>query len=882
MKYFSLLLIGLFFATLLTAQKQANYWFFGEYCGLNFNSGTPNAITSGSLTAMEGCSAISSETGVLHFYTDGISVWNRNNQTMPNGSGLMGNSSSSQSCIVVPWPEHNSKYFIFTIDDVDGGGGSNGLRYSVVNMSLNGTLGDVLATSKNILLTAPMCEKLTAVGHDNGIDTWIVSQKWGTNNFYSYLVTPAGVDMTPIISSGGAIIEGSIHNAKGCMKVSLNGEKLAKANAGLHAVEIFDFDNVTGQVDYIVTDNNIEGEAYGIEFSHNSRLLYVNTWKSNPQKKLYQYNLKAGTPNEILDSRVTIASGTDGALQIAPDNKMYVATNQSAYISVVKAPNKIGDDCDFNSNEVYLGGKTSRWGLPNFLHFFSSIHAGFYNDTPCYTVPTQFYENSSLEPDSVYWDFGNLASGADNYSTEFDPIHLFTGPGLYLVKHVIWDEGVSDSLTNGVFVNEKPNIQLGNDTSFCEGDTWVLDAGDNYETFLWSTGETTRTITVSLTGEYWCEVTSEYGCPNRDSIIVYHANPTAHAGNDQTIFYGQTAILDGSATGGLSPYTYEWQPVNMLMQNDIQNPETVPILTPTSFTLEVKDSRNCLSGLDYVVIQPISSVLSAMLTAEPDTICLGESTVITANASGGGFEYFYEWTSDPPEFTSLESSFTVSPSSSGNIVFLFNLTDEIDNHFDSTVTVVVKPLPVIDLVPDGIIPFGDPDTIIVCVYDTVILDAGQNDDLTGTTYYWTLTDYFGRYFQATSNDSLIDYQTHTVRVKYPGTNGCENIGEITIVFDFNECQIGVDENSLAEQNPFQIFPNPNNGTFALLLNKELRDLEIKVFDFQGSTVYTEQFEGTFKKGYQQQFQLDHMKKGIYFIQILSSSSSLSAQKLVIR
>jgi hypothetical protein len=954
MKKYTIVLFSLLLSLSLTAQKEASFWFFGDYCGLDFNSGTPVALDNGALSTMEGCSSISTKTGALRFYTDGSTVWNRNDAPMPNGTGLKGNSSSTQSGIIVPWPENDNKYFVFTIDDVDAGGGSDGLRYSVVDMTLQGFLGDVVANQKNILLTAPMCEKLTAVGHDNGIDVWVISQKWNTNNFYAYLVTPDGVDETPVISSGGAIINGSIHNAKGYLKVSPNGEKLAKANAGLHTVEIFDFDNVTGEVSYIATDYNLGGEAYGVEFSPNSHLLYINTWKNNNSRKLVQYDLEAGTPGEIIGSRIQIASGTDGALQIAPDNKLYVATNSSSYISAVNAPNKKGVACDFNSNVIKLdiSGQRSKWGLPPFIQSFFSFNAGFYYETPCYTEPTQFWENSSVTPDSVWWDFGNSSSGDDNYSTEFDPIHLYTGPGLYFVKHKIWVDGLTDSISNGIWVNLKPNINLGPDTSFCEGDPLVLDAGNDYDSYFWSTGDTNRTTTiytagdywcevfeesgcgnrdtvsvialekptinlgndvelcaggfytidagpgyesylwpngstlqtysVETSGNYWCEVTNDLGCPNRDSILVtFHPNPIADAGPVQTIDQGQTTVLEGEASGGLSPYAYEWQPANMLTQNDIPTPATLPIITPTWFHLTVTDSRECVSEVSDVLINLTGSTLWALPTASPDTICLGESTDITAYATGGGLEYTYSWTgNDPPGFTSSEANFTVTPTTAGTISYNLYLTDQFGNVFNGTATVVVKPLPVIDLIPEGIIPIS-PDTIVVCVRDSVILDAGQDDDPEGTTYFWTQSNYLNRYFKATTNGNWIDFQTHEVRVNYPGTTGCESIGSITIVFDFNECQIGIDENTGDDQQVFQIFPNPNNGSFTMLLNKEMKNLEIRVFDYLGKPVYTERFSGSFKKGHQQHFQLKLKKKGIYFVQLLSESSEISVQKILI-
>ncbi|MBK6291802.1 MAG: hypothetical protein IPF59_08585 [Ignavibacteria bacterium] len=50
------------------------------------------------------------------FYSDGTRVWTRTHQTMPNGSALSGDPSSTQSGIVIPWPTRPSQYFIFTVD----------------------------------------------------------------------------------------------------------------------------------------------------------------------------------------------------------------------------------------------------------------------------------------------------------------------------------------------------------------------------------------------------------------------------------------------------------------------------------------------------------------------------------------------------------------------------------------------------------------------------------------------------------------------------------------------------------------------------------------------------------------------------------------------
>jgi hypothetical protein len=272
-------IIALLLSTITEAQKEANFWYFGENAGLDFSNGSPIAITDGALSTMEGCSSISSATGTLQFYTDGTNVWNRYNNVMPNGAGLLGDASSTQSAIIVPRPGSSDLYYIFTIDDVaNGNGGANGLNYSLVDMTLDNWKGDIVSTVKNVLFTAPLCEKVTAVGHSNGIDTWVIAHKWGTNSFYSYLVTVDGVNETPIISSAGDVISGEINNAKGYMKVSPNGDKIAKANAGMGTLEIFDFNNTTGIVSNVLKDYISGTDPYGVEFSPNSSLLYVGSW----------------------------------------------------------------------------------------------------------------------------------------------------------------------------------------------------------------------------------------------------------------------------------------------------------------------------------------------------------------------------------------------------------------------------------------------------------------------------------------------------------------------------------------------------------------------------------------------------------------------------
>ena len=167
------LLILLLTSTILYAQKEGNIWYFGRRAGLDFNSGAPVPLTDGIMNTLEGCSAISNDMGNLLFYTDGVSVWNKNHIRMPNGFGLNGHPSSTQSALIVQDPGNSDRYYIFTVPAQQNHYGFSrplSFYYNIVDMTLAGGLGDI--TIKNMLLMNKVTEKLTAVRHANGHDIW--------------------------------------------------------------------------------------------------------------------------------------------------------------------------------------------------------------------------------------------------------------------------------------------------------------------------------------------------------------------------------------------------------------------------------------------------------------------------------------------------------------------------------------------------------------------------------------------------------------------------------------------------------------------------------------------------------------------------------------
>lgn len=634
------------------AQKEANFWYFGYNAGLNFSLGLPVAMTNGQLNTWEGCSSISSSTGNLLFYTDGQFVYNANHQEMPNGSGLMGDESSTQSGIIVPKPGSSSEYYIFTVDDL---AGPNGVRYSLVDMTLQGGLGDVVPSQKNVPLVAPTSEKVTAVGHSNGTDYWVITHLWSSDAFYAYLITSAGVNTTPVISNVGDVIGGTglEEHSKGYMKFAPDGTRLAMANNLKFTVDIFSFNNSSGQVSNHVQDAGFTnpgggdpGGPYGVGFSPDSKLLYISEWKNG--KKIFQYDLTAGSGTAIINSKNLVASAGQndysfGALQLGPDNRLYCARWQNApYVSVFTNPIVYGPGCNFVEEGVNLAGRGSGYGLPPFIQSFFNLNTDILYDVPvCFGEPTQFYTSTAVPPDSVRWDFGDPASGPDNTSTELNPSHLFTSTGIFAVTLTLYVQLQSDIKAKLVIVHPDPDVELGPDISQCTGSPITLDAGDGFNEYIWSTGDTTQTIDVSSSGEYWVQVFGQGNCSDIDTINVT-IYPEYEFTEDQSICEGDSIFLEGSWQKLPGAYTDIYQTVqgcdsvyitNLTVYDTFNIIEEVYLCEGDSIFVgggwqkqsgTFYDVLNTVDGCDSVIITDLT-VSDNVLVNQAFTICQGES-----------------------------------------------------------------------------------------------------------------------------------------------------------------------------------------------------------------------------------------------------------------
>lgn len=394
----------------LFAQKQASIWYFGQNAGLDFRNGEPVALTDGALNTLEGSASIADENGNLLFYTDGATVWNKLHEVMPNGRNLWGSYTTTQT-LIVPKPGNEPIYYIFTaspqFDEVFGPNtDSVGFHYSVVDMNLDGGLGDVI--QKNILLFKNTTEKVTAVQHANGHDIWVVAHEWGNNTFRSFLIADGGVITNAVTSSigsihiGGGFEPNDNYNAIGQMKLSSNGTILGVVIPFDGKIELFSFDNNTGQVlSEITAITNIGNEIlskYSIEFSPNGKMIYYTISTptgcsfndSDNPAEVWQYSLKR-------KRSVKVASfiGSINAIQLALNGKIYITqcndiAMNSNFIGVINNPSHESIDCNYETKGIDLLTGKNTLGLPNFIQSY------FLFPDPVIDMPNIFTPNGDL------------------------------------------------------------------------------------------------------------------------------------------------------------------------------------------------------------------------------------------------------------------------------------------------------------------------------------------------------------------------------------------------------------------------------------------------------------------------------------------------------
>ncbi|HRK79880.1 MAG TPA: PKD domain-containing protein [Saprospiraceae bacterium] len=481
-----LLVFHCIFFLILTAQGQKHdyVWLLGgnnptipEWAGttIDFYTDPPDLYYEfRQINYSQANASICDTAGNLLFYTNGIYIANALNEPMENGTGLAAGPEGipsqgaygyilTQGAIILPAPEYDHLYYLLQADKhltpSQNSLQSSNLFFSMVDMNVQGGIGEVIIKNNILLSDALDMGRLTATRHANGRDWWLLSRSYGTNQYHRILLGPVGLSVAGQQFVGDPIPSNSI----GQSVFSPDGSKYASVHLTGGAgdpiyVSIYDFDRCRGELSHPVQFTYSDSAwAGGIAISPNNRFLYVSSFRH-----VYQYDFHA---DDIEASRITVAvydgysepisqnaRTTFYLAQLAPDGKIYINSNNTVkHLHVINHPDSLGLACDVCQHCAELPTYNS-FSLPNFPNY--RLH--HLEGSPCDTLrqppvaewvheplglEVAFQEAAYHDIRTWHWSFGDGAT-----DTVPNPVHSYAAEGAYNVCLTVSNPRGADTL----------------------------------------------------------------------------------------------------------------------------------------------------------------------------------------------------------------------------------------------------------------------------------------------------------------------------------------------------------------------------------------------------------------------------------------------------
>jgi hypothetical protein len=670
----------------------------------------------------------------------------------------------------------------------------------------------------------------------------------------SYVPTDGLVGWWPF--NGNANDEsGNGNNGTTMNGVALTADRFGNPNSA------FSFDGVDDYIEIpIIANSNFIGSftvAYWMNYDNNNS----STWT-------YRYPIFKGTAglNNDFNSRLN------------PSNKSEFSIYNGSIGSFLTSIDPLSEFTDYFIVNVYDGSNMNTYinGLNDVT--LISPFSPYITSTPVYV--------------------GN-AQNLGFFLGDIDDIGIW--------NRALTEQEITDLYTgcaNPITATITPN---GN-TTFCAGGFVQLTASAA-DSYLWSNGETTQTITATQAGQYTVTVTNNDGCSDTSDPVTVTVNPTPNSGvsvsGATTFCSGGSVTLTSQASSG----SYLW--------SNGETTQSITVNQTGNYSVTVTD--NGCSATSGVTAVTVNQTPTATITPQGNTtFCQGGFVVL--QAAGGGT---YQWNTG-----SQASSINVSQSGTYTVI----VTDNGCNA-QAQQQVTVNPLPTVTLAPfadlcengavvqlSGGSPSGGYYTVngnatpelnpytygagnhtIEYVYadnngcvntatQPVTINATPAVSMSGLNTNYTLTDPFstltgtptGGVFNGAGmvvnyfDPSVAGLGTHGIAYIYVDGNGCIGSDAQCTTVDLNVniggSNIGVDEGSI------DVYPNPSNGNFAVAIEGIEGIIGLSVFDARGREVLATSVVGNGQRTIQN-IDLSNYANGVYTLSIRTAKGTAS-QKLV--
>lgn len=662
------------------SQSQGVKWYFGSNAGLDFSGGgSPKPIDNGKLNTFEGASSIADTKGKLLFYTDGIRVYDRNGNIMPNipasnTATLGGNTRSTQSALIVPKPTCKGceyLYYVYTTSEING---NKQLTYSIVDMRRNKGNGAVVEKNIPVAQNIPSTERSASVRNDRDSTYWVITHDFGANVFRVTHLTNADSPTSKTFAIG--LPNSTSAQGEGYLKIGpADTSSAKKADRPLanvipgpprNTLQIMTFNDSTGTVTgppRTIDLGPAPPRAYGVEFAPDGKSVYVSMVADTAadgrqlgQSFIYRFDISTRDPDPVVDSdniarsKTTVDSSTTrqyGALQIASDGKIYVAVKGAGSLGVIENPNGgLLDSLRFNPAGQSLGGKISQYGLPNQVAQFNNQSSGpslTHADT-CANQPTTFNigPNCPKLKEQYTLTFGD-GSAPKSFTQASPQTHTFTRPGSYTASlriitkrsdgGICRDTTIFDPLT---IVETPRSFSLGPDQRVCKP-TVDLTINTTAKIYVWVVNGRVagRQPKITIKGPGAFEViafAANGGCFQSDTVLIrIQPSPTLDLGPNVTLCLGSSTTL---TVPQQTWNAFQWSNGNTQRSNVVSKPGL--------YTVTAQNAAGCENSDSIRVFETPRPTLRAVI-GNPTGCTIADGFIELTPIPGG--LYSYVWSS---------------------------------------------------------------------------------------------------------------------------------------------------------------------------------------------------------------------------------------------
>ena len=294
-------------------------------------------------------------------------------------------------------------------------------------------------------------------------------------------------------------------------------------------------------------------------------------------------------------------------------NDTWFFTSKEISTSVASNGSLIAINCEENFHvgifEGEAGGGCSYAFFSDYAVENAKILANPVNSMLCEGDSVLMYLENGMNYTDIEWTGPNgfTARGDSIWIKRVNTLH--SGTYNAIAQSLICGEATASI---DIIVNPLPEVNLGTDKREC-GDI-LLDANAVYDSYLWSTGETTNQIKVSTTGNYWLEV-KKNGCKNRDTVyadIAYRSVGNIHI--DGSLCIGETIKLSTGIQGS-----------NIVWSTGATT-DVILVNTPGIYWVETEE--NGCKGRDTIDVKFVS--MPVVNIKVDGNLCIGNSVELNA------------------------------------------------------------------------------------------------------------------------------------------------------------------------------------------------------------------------------------------------------------